>query len=388
MSIGEDAAGQLVDAALIGASFERGGHGSQHHDEHCQNCGAELAGRFCHACGQRGHVHRSLLHLCEEFFHGLFHLDGKIWRTAPLVLFRPGLLTRRFVEGQRVRFISPIGLFLFSIFLMFFAVATIDASQTPPPGVNINMKPADREKLKEDLAQARQEIDQATGNAEVLGAAKAALDKAEKTADAAPADAKPKDASPPDASPPDAKPKADEDDDGELFTKPLGFDWRAFSKKLAKKKDIHVGWGGPEATERVRASLNDPDLLVYKLRSAASEYSFLLVPASVPFLWLMFFWKRRVYLYDHVIFSLHSLSFMALFVTLLIVGFEFHFVQRLSNWGLWLILIPPVHMFFHLKGTYGIGIFGALWRTFMLSFIAIIVLFCYVVAILMLGLLN
>jgi hypothetical protein len=269
---------------------------------------------------------------------------------------------------------------------MFFAVATIDASQTPSSGININMKPADREKMKADLDQARQEIDKATGNPEALGAAKAALDKAEKAAETAPPDASPADAKPKDATPPDAKPA--EDDDDITFDKPLGFDWRAFSKKLAQKKNIHIGWGGPQATERVRASLNDPDLLVYKLRSAASEYSFMLVPASVPFLWLMFFWKRRVYLYDHVIFSLHSLSFMALFVTLLIVGFDLHLIQKLSDWGLWLFFVPPVNMFFHLKGTYGIGVFGALWRTFMLSFIAFIVLCCYVVAILMLGLLN
>lgn len=368
MSIGEDAAGQLVDAALIGATFESGGEGAQHHDEHCRNCGAELAGRFCHVCGQRGHVHRSVLHLCEEFFHGLFHLDGKIWRTAPLLLVKPGALTRRFIEGQRVRFISPIGLFLFSIFLMFFAVASIDASQAVnTPG---NMTPVNRAQLKEDLDKASQDIDQSVPNADALKAARSAIDAAKKAADATP-----------------KKTSADDQEDDELFNKPLGFDWRALSKKLAKK-DIHVGWGGPEAAERVRASLNDPDLLVYKLRSAASEYSFMLVPASVPFLWLMFFWKRRVYLYDHVIFSLHSLSFMALFVTLLIVGFEYHTVLHLQNiWG-WALFIPPIHMFFHLKGTYQLGIFGALWRTFMLSIIALIVLACYIGAILVLGLLH
>jgi hypothetical protein len=371
MSIGEDAAGQLVDAALIGASFERGGHGKQQHDEHCRNCGAPLAGRFCHVCGQLGHIHRSVMHLCEEFFHGLLHLDGKIWRTLPLLVFQPGKLTKRFIEGQRVRFISPIGLFLFTVFLMFFAVATIDAGGAPP-GVNVNVAPADREKAKEELEKAKEAMSHATGNAEALGALQDALDKAQKAVDAAPSDKA-------------ADAKDDEDDDS--FTTPLGFDWRAISKKLAKKK-ISVGFGGPDAVERVRASLNDPDLLVYKLRSAASEFSFMLVPASVPFLWLMFFWKRRVYLYDHVIFSLHSLSFMALFVTLLIVGFEFHVGRTIEAQWSWLFFVPPIHMFFHLKGTYGIGIFGALWRTFTLSIIAMIVLCLYVGAILMLGLLH
>ena len=380
MTIGEDAAGQLADAALLGAAFERGGTGRQHHDEACGNCGAALEGRYCHMCGQRGHIHRSVLHLIEEFFHGLFHLDGKIIRTAPLLLFRPGALTRRYLEGQRVRFVTPIGMFLFTIFLMFFAVSTIDADQMVHP--NTALSEPDRAKLKEDISSARQEISQAKGDAAAIGGVEDALQKAEKAADAKPADARPPSAKPADAVPPSAKPEDDGDDD--IFNSPLGLDWRAISKKLARKEHL-FSLGGPEVEKRVRTSLEDPDLLVFKLRSAASEYSFLLVPASVPFLWLMFFWKRRVYLFDHVIFSLHSLSFMALFVTLVIVGLEFHVAQKV--W-IWAFLVPPVHMFFHLRGTYRLGSFGALWRTCFLSTIAILVLICYVFVILMLGLLH
>jgi len=374
MGIGEDAAGQLADAALLGAAFEHGGAGSQDHDLACGNCGAALAGRFCHVCGQIGHVHRSMLHLVEEFFHGIFHFDGKIWRTIPLLLVRPGILTRRYVEGQRVRFVSPIGLFLFCVFLMFFAVATIDAEQVVRPDTVASV--AERAKLQHDIDTARQELkSHASGDAAGIAAAEAALDKAERDADA----------TPPSAKPPSAKPANDGGDEArDLFEHPLGLDWRGISKKMAKNRDM-FSFAGPEVEKRIRTSLDDPDLLVFKLRSAASEFSFLLVPASVPFLWLMFFWKRRVYLYDHVIFSLHSLSFMALLVTALIVGLEFHVAQQLWVWAL---LVPPVHMFFHLKGTYRLGAFGALWRTCLLSSIAIVVLVCYVFTILLLGLLH
>ena len=372
MTIGEDAAGQLADAALLGAAFERGGKGNQHHDGNCANCGAALEGRYCHVCGQRGHVHRSVLHLIEEFFHGLFHLDGKIIRTAPLLLFRPGALTRRYLEGQRVRFVTPIGMFLFTIFLMFFAVATIDADQVVHP--EAKMPAADRVQLKKDIEDAQQEVRaHAKGDAAAVGAVENALNNAEKAADAAPTDENKTETA-----------KEEDDDVEHMFDHPLGFDWRAISKKLSRQK-TGVTSLGPETEQRIRASLADPDLLVFKLRSAASEYSFMLVPASVPFLWLMFFWKRRVYLFDHVIFSLHSLSFMALFVTLVIVGLDFHVAQQVWVWA---FLVPPVHMFFHLRGTYRLGTFGALWRTVTLSFIAIIVLICYVSAILLLGLLH
>jgi hypothetical protein len=36
-----------------------------------------------------------------------------------MLLWRPGELTRRYIEGQRARFVSPMAMFLFSVFLMF-----------------------------------------------------------------------------------------------------------------------------------------------------------------------------------------------------------------------------------------------------------------------------
>jgi hypothetical protein len=359
--VGEsDAIGQLADAALISAALERGGK-ARGHDDNCANCGAALAGAYCQQCGQRGHVHRSLLHLLEEVFHGMLHLDGKIWRTAPLLLFRPGALTRRYVEGQRVKFLSPVGFFLFSIFLMFFAAAHIEMKDMGP--VPAQMSAEDKAKTDDALSQAEQKLETRNMTPGKLAAAKAEIEKARQALD---------------------NPGAVEDQDNP-FSKPLGFDWRALSKKLAKSKKIDVGFGDAGIEQRVRASLEDPDLLVFKMRSAASEYSFLLVPLSVPFLWLMFFWRRGVYLFDHVIFSLHSLSFMALFMCGLVLALKAH-VNWL--WGTWLVFVPPLHMFFHLKGAYSLGVFGALWRTFLLSIIAIIVLFTYLTAILVLGLVD
>jgi hypothetical protein len=37
----------------------------------------------------------------------------------------PGQLTRRYIEGERARFVSPVALFLFSVFLMFAVFSSI-----------------------------------------------------------------------------------------------------------------------------------------------------------------------------------------------------------------------------------------------------------------------
>ncbi|MES2325057.1 MAG: DUF3667 domain-containing protein [Pseudomonadota bacterium] len=95
----------------------------------CANCGAGISQNYCPACGQSAHIHSSLLHLGEEILHGLLHLDAKGWRTLPMLVLHPGQLTRLYVDGQRTRYVSPLILFLFMMFLMFFVVsATTDSS--------------------------------------------------------------------------------------------------------------------------------------------------------------------------------------------------------------------------------------------------------------------
>ena len=109
---------------------------SRNVDEHalCLNCGTPLDGTYCHACGQRAHVHRSLWHLVEELLHGVTHFDAKGWRTLPLLVARPGLLTRRYIDGQRTRYVSPLALFLFSMFLFFLVMsATLRTAATVAP---------------------------------------------------------------------------------------------------------------------------------------------------------------------------------------------------------------------------------------------------------------
>jgi hypothetical protein len=133
-----EAAGEIVTGGLLGRAMEPRsgeGHGARH--DMCLNCGTALTGPHCHHCGQAGHVHRSLGAIGHEIVHGVFHFEGKFWRTLPLLAWRPGDLTRRYVAGERARFVSPMAIFLFSIFAMFavFSFAGI-AAPTDMRGVN------------------------------------------------------------------------------------------------------------------------------------------------------------------------------------------------------------------------------------------------------------
>src|SRR5437868_3186954 len=117
-----EAVADAVSGAVVGPALKpRAGEASDGHtrEANCLNCGAPLAGPFCHECGQHAHVHRTLSAFFHDLIHGVFHLEGKIWRTLPMLARRPGQLTRRYIDGQRASFVSPIALFLFCVFLMF-----------------------------------------------------------------------------------------------------------------------------------------------------------------------------------------------------------------------------------------------------------------------------
>lgn len=89
------------------------------HARVCANCAERLQGAYCHACGQKGHLHGRLWHLVHEFAEGLAHFDGRLWRTLPLLVFNPGRLSREWRQGKRVRYVPPLHVFLFAVFLLF-----------------------------------------------------------------------------------------------------------------------------------------------------------------------------------------------------------------------------------------------------------------------------
>ena len=60
------------------------------HEKNCLNCGAELAGALLpglRAAGARPSLARAF---CHDFLHGVFNFEGKIWRTLPMLAWRPG----------------------------------------------------------------------------------------------------------------------------------------------------------------------------------------------------------------------------------------------------------------------------------------------------------
>ena len=104
----------------------------------------------------------------------------------------------------------------------------------------------------------------------------------------------------------------------------------------------------------------------------------MLIPISVPFVWLLFAWRRRYGLYDHTVFVTYSLCFMTLLLTVLALGAA----AGVPFLGMAALLVPPVHMYRQLRGTYALGRASALWRTWALLMISASALILFTVLLL------
>ena len=72
-------------------------------NESCKNCSAQLVGKFCHNCGEKvvEKTDFSLKTLLHQFVDGVFNIDSKVYKTFIHLLFKPGILTIRYIEGIR-----------------------------------------------------------------------------------------------------------------------------------------------------------------------------------------------------------------------------------------------------------------------------------------------
>ena len=94
----------------------------------------------------------------------------------------------------------------------------------------------------------------------------------------------------------------------------------------------------------------------------------------------LLFLGRGFTLFDHLVFSMHSITASAVVVLAVMLG----------NWaGLGaanlLLLLPPVHLFAHMRGVYGTGPVGTLCRMALLGLGSLVIFSLLVVSLVLLA---
>ena len=218
--------------------------------QQCDNCYAVLHGDFCHRCGQEKKSYiRNVSGVVTEFFGEFSNWDTRVWRTLLPLWFRPGYLSRRYVNGHRVPYVPPLRLYLFTSIIAFLLLAKL----VPDSTVNVNTPAATAEA---DAGQVT--VEQSNG----ISALMAEINDGVKTSGPADNDLM--------FLPDDAK--------------------QVFYDKL----DVIV---------------KNPKTVINKFFSLAPQMMFLLLPLFALLLKLLYIRSNRYYM-EHLIVALHSHSFI------------------------------------------------------------------------------
>lgn len=185
-----------ADQAAAQATESHGhAHGPIH--THCENCGTELKGPFCHKCGQHDfEFHRSFGHVFLEALENFLHFDAKFFRNIVTLLFRPGQLTADFNAGKRASQMPPFRLYLFTAFVFFillfatsgkdFDAVNVGPGEGKPRGLSFSGTPPKLAGLTVDgkPATVEQALDAVAGSKSKPTAEKRHADKPRETATA------------------------------------------------------------------------------------------------------------------------------------------------------------------------------------------------------------
>jgi hypothetical protein len=341
----------------------------------CANCGAELHGTHCYACGQpvKGMI-RPLSSMLHDVADTIFNIDSRIFRTLLPLYFRPGFLSNEYFAGRRVRYVTPFRLYFFlsvaAFLLIQVSLDSLDMSKAihSDAGDKIVAAQTAQEVIAQrDLGLA--EIEKAKAATGMPAGAIKGLDKA---ADAVRskadrriaylqrvADAKAKG---------EAAPPAEEADEH-------GISFGA-SKWDPVANPVQIGWLpsaanakltqlGVHARDNLKKITKDPKPFVIGIFSVLPQVLFLLMPLFALMLKIFYIFKRRLYM-EHLIIALHSHSFI--FISLLLITLAVlaqGAVRESAPWLYqaldWLVFVMcwwvPIYLFLMQKKVYKQGWF-------------------------------
>lgn len=317
-----EAAGDVVTGAMLARAVEPS-HGEAHGEDHgaCLNCRATLTGHYCANCGQSAHLHRSFSSIGHDLAHGVLHFEGKIWTTLPELALRPGHLTRRYIEGERAKFVSPFALFLFSAFLMYaiFSLTGHHGADKIAEGPVMNESARTELRQEEAKADARvRRIEADLGAPGLSSARREAL--TEKLEDA----------------------RADRRGIGVATN---------ITRSLQNEG---MNGGVAETVGRaLNAAAENPEFAYYKMKANAYKFSWALILLSLPFMWLLFPFSRRFGMYDHAIYVTYSIAFMSLLFSASMLLSAVGITSGILTAAL--LLFAIWHMYRQFKDSYALG---------------------------------
>ncbi|NIP17476.1 MAG: DUF3667 domain-containing protein [Xanthomonadales bacterium] len=291
----------------------------------CLNCGTGLRGPFCYYCGQPDrNFLRFFPALLREFMEDFLELDSRFVRTMKPLLFKPGRLTRDYLEGRRFRYTPPMRLYLISS-IAFFVIAAMLSTNAIRVGSNEkgagSEAPVVRFSFNDGGLQAHLEeagVADSEAIIEAINRELAAMDQTE-------GEGKVKDGN--------IGEDGDEDlgEDGtsqkESFTTDqIQFNDRPWDRET---NPVRIRWLPQfvndwindeieESPEKARGIEENPRLIVEQIFDILPATMFVLLPVVALLFKFWYLFAKRYYI-EHLIFALHNHSFVFVSLTLMLL---------------------------------------------------------------------
>lgn len=325
----------------------------------CANCGTELLGPHCYACGQpvKGMV-RHFSSIVGDLFDTLLALDSRIVRTLGPLLLRPGFLSNEYLSGRRVRYVSPVRLFIFLCLIAFFA-AQLSSDWS---GIKLDEDDISRAETVEEVERIRDvvlaDLAEARAESEGVAVAEFGLEQAESAV----------------REKAEARIAALEGGTVEAGEGRTDCSLGILNGCLNADSDaLYVDAFSPELnhwiTSRVvRANRNaqlikrDPNRVLVALLDVIPPTLFVMLPIFSLLLWVMYPLRRRLYM-EHLIIGLHSHAFLSLSLLLIILLADIRawlgmssFFSSAIGWSIALLSVwMPLYLLLMQKRVYGQG---------------------------------
>lgn len=299
------------DAEAAGLASAGGLDSGTHHPVEsgaaCRNCGTIVEIRFCTNCGQLGaDFHRPLFDLIASSLGDMFTLDGRLSRSIPALMLRPGRMTREYIDGKRARYVPPFRLFLLTSVIFFLTVFSVLEQQ--PWLKAFRLRPGDQPSGNfviggdmqfnvgaPDTVEALQArlADPDLSNAERANA-ETALNALEEVGEAV-----------------------------SSFVLPDG----SIDREALRQSIIMSNPGltagelatAQSAAERMANFYENQGRFGARMKEWAPRFTLLFLPIFSALLALSYAWHRKRYFYDHMITGLHLQTFVYVLTTILIL---------------------------------------------------------------------
>lgn len=333
----------------------------------CKNCEQEheVGFEFCPHCGQKTKDELTIGVLFYNTISNYFSFDARFLKSFIPLMFKPGYLAKKFIEGKRLMYLHPAQMYLFISVVFFFVFAILTRPMTEKIDSALRKtidKPIISDSLKSkatlDTTDINNILKPLKDNSKVMGLKEAEFKQLDSVLKQ-------------DVTSNNVKLNSNNN------TLNFDFDEKKVDSLLeigADNNDIYLAMGMSHDASSFQRRLYAQMLKFYKKRDGGSLLDairdsiplamFFLLPLFAMFLKL-FYWRRGRFAH-HLVFSFYFFSFLFTLFSLIIC---INFIWDIPDWIDWLVIFSTFFYFFiAAKRFYEQGWFLSFFKTSVITF--------------------